>query len=126
MGNWGGLIYLLLPVLLLVLIFSRSRKQQREMGFVQDRVAPGARVMMTSGIYGEVVDVEDAGVIVVEVAPGVRTRWTRRAVAQVIAQDDVPASDDVLADSPRDPLNDPPPRASELPRSDTDPPPASG
>lgn len=119
MGNWGGLIYLLLPILLLVLIVSRSRKQQREIGSVQDRVAVGALVMMTSGIYGEIVGIEDAGVIVVEVAPGVRTRWTRRAVARVMGgEDDASVPGDVSAAS----SNDPPARPSDPPPNDPDPP----
>ena len=98
MGEWGGLIYLVLPILLLLLILSRSRKQQRQVLAVQEQVGTGAQVMMTSGVFGEVVAVADDGDIVVESAPGVHTRWTRRAVAQVIephaAGDELPVTDD--------------------------------
>jgi preprotein translocase subunit YajC len=109
-GQWGGLIYFLLPILLLVWILSRGRKQQRDIIAVQERVAIGAQVMMASGIFGEVVAIEDAGVIVLEVAPGVRTRWTRRAVARVIGDDEAaPVSDDSPVPPATSPATDPDP-----------------
>lgn len=115
MGEWGGLIYLILPILLLLLIISRGRKQQRDLVAVQDRVAVGAAVMMASGVFGKVVSIGDDDVIEIELAPGVRTRWTRRAVARVIDHD--------VATADR-----PPPTASspEPPPTGTDPPDTSG
>ncbi|WP_432484058.1 preprotein translocase subunit YajC [Kineococcus esterisolvens] len=85
MGGGGGsqLIFLLLMVGLLVFMFSRTRKQQRAQVEMQSSVGPGAEVMTTSGTYGTVVAV-DGDVVVLELAPGVQTRWARRAVARVV------------------------------------------
>jgi preprotein translocase subunit YajC len=88
--EWGSLIYLALPILLLVLIASRTRKQQREIASVQNRVTTGSSVMMTSGVFGQVIAIDDDGILTLEVAPGVHTRWTRQAVARVI-DDQAPA-----------------------------------
>ncbi|WP_432533597.1 preprotein translocase subunit YajC [Kineococcus arenarius] len=86
MGGGGGsqLIFLLLMVGLLVFMFSRTRKQQRAQVEMQSSVGPGAEVMTTSGTYGTVV-AADGDVVVLEISPGVRTRWARRAVARVVA-----------------------------------------
>ena len=81
------LIILAVPLLLLWFMVSRGRRQQRELIKTQDAVAPGTRVMTTSGMFAEVVAVETDAVIL-EIAPGVHTRWTRRAIGQVL-----PASD---------------------------------
>ncbi|WP_432494423.1 preprotein translocase subunit YajC [Kineococcus gypseus] len=85
MGGGGGsqLIFLVLMIALLVFMFSRTRKQQRAQLEMQAGVGPGAEVMTTSGTYGTVVEVE-GDVVTLEIAPGVRTRWARRAVARVV------------------------------------------
>ncbi|WP_432495826.1 preprotein translocase subunit YajC [Kineococcus auxinigenes] len=85
MGGGGGsqLIFLLLMVGLLVFMFSRTRKQQRAQVEMQSSVGPGAEVMTTSGTYGTVV-AADGDVVVLEISPGVQTRWARRAVARVV------------------------------------------
>ncbi|NAZ87378.1 preprotein translocase subunit YajC [Kineococcus sp. T90] len=70
-------------IALLVFMFSRTRKQQRAQAEMQGSVGPGAEVMTTSGTYGTVVAV-DGDVVTLEIAPGVRTRWARRAVARVV------------------------------------------
>ena len=85
MGGGGGsqLIFLVLMIALLVFMFSRTRKQQRAQVEMQSSVGPGAEVMTSSGTYGTVVAV-DGDVVTLEIAPGVRTRWARRAVARVV------------------------------------------
>lgn len=81
---------LLLPVLLFVafgfLMYSSVRKQKRQVAEtrkMQDSLRPGARVMTTSGLHGEVTAVVD-DTIELEIAPGVRTTWVRAAVREVI------------------------------------------
>lgn len=87
----GDLIIFALPLLLLLWVFSRSRKQQRETATIQSAIEPGRRVMMTSGLYGDIVSVGEAGqdenTLVVELAPGVRTTWARQAVARVLPEE---------------------------------------
>jgi preprotein translocase subunit YajC len=82
-GNYSGLIFLALPLLLLYMVFSRMRRQQRQMAEVQAAIAPGLSVMTTSGVHATVVSSDDDGIVVLEIAPGVHTRWARAAVAQV-------------------------------------------
>ena len=82
-GGSSQLIFLLIMVALLVFMFSRTRKQQKAQQQMQNSVAPGAEVMTTSGMFGTVVSI-DGDVVVLEIAPGLRTRWTRRAVARVV------------------------------------------
>ncbi len=77
---------LLLPLLLLIpllLIFTSGRRRQKEAATTQSRLAPGAQVITTAGLYARVVEVEDVAVVL-EPAPGVRTRWARGAIARVV------------------------------------------
>jgi preprotein translocase subunit YajC len=82
-------LWLIVPLLLLYVLFTRARRQQRLSVTVQESVRPGMRVMTTSGIYGVVIAIEEPAVVVLEIAPGVQTRWARQAIAQV--KDDVSA-----------------------------------
>jgi preprotein translocase subunit YajC len=68
---------------LLFLMFSRTRKQQREMQQVQAGLTVGAEVMTTAGLYATVVALDDQTVLL-ETAPGQRSRWDRRAVARIL------------------------------------------
>ncbi|MFB9377855.1 preprotein translocase subunit YajC [Kineococcus gynurae] len=85
----GQLFFLLLMGALLVWMITRTRKQQKNQQQLQNSVAPGSEVMTTSGTYGRVVGVEDDAVQL-EIAPGVVTRWSRRAVARVLTNADTP------------------------------------
>ncbi len=78
---------LFLPVVLLLpllLIFMMNRRRQRDARSLQARLAVGQHVMTTAGLFGQIVDL-DAETVHLEVAPGVRMRWARPAVARVVA-----------------------------------------
>jgi preprotein translocase subunit YajC len=75
-----------------VLIIRPSRNRQKAQARLVDRLAVGARVMTTSGLYAEVAAIEDDGVLQLEVAPGVTMRWTKAAVARILPEPD--AGDD--------------------------------
>lgn len=83
-GSSGSLFFLLIMAALLVFMFSRTRKQQKNQQQMQSTVEPGAQVMTTSGMFGTVVERTDEHVAI-EIAPGLVTRWTPRAVARVVA-----------------------------------------
>ncbi len=83
----GSLLLIAITFGLLFMIFSRGRKQQREVQELQARLAPGAEVMTTSGMYGTLVELTDDGVAVLETAPGQHTRWDRRAIAKIVTAD---------------------------------------
>jgi preprotein translocase subunit YajC len=82
---------LLLPLLLvlvlavpLVMSTRKQKKQQAAQQELQSSLAPGDRVMTTSGLYGTVADVSGDNTIDIEIAPGVVTTWLRLAVREKV------------------------------------------
>ncbi|GAA1736819.1 preprotein translocase subunit YajC [Isoptericola hypogeus] len=77
---------LILFVVLAGLMFfmsSRSRKQQRKQQEFRSELAPGQEVMTGSGLFGTVVEIDEAtDTVTVESTPGTRTRWLRAAIAK--------------------------------------------
>ncbi|WP_202637863.1 preprotein translocase subunit YajC [Bailinhaonella thermotolerans] len=78
----------LLPFILIIVVFyflliRPQRKRQQEQLRMQSSLAPGTRVMTTAGLYATVVAVDDDDVIL-EVAPGVESRYVKGAIARVV------------------------------------------
>jgi len=73
-----GLFYLL--------IMRPQRNRQRKMMQTQNQVVPGQRIRTTAGMYGTVVSGDDRDVVI-EIAPGVQVTMLRRAVMDVISDD---------------------------------------
>jgi preprotein translocase subunit YajC len=121
----------LVPFVLIIgafylLIIRPSRNRQKAQARLVDRLAVGARVMTTSGLYAQVAAVEDDGVLQLEVAPGVVMRWTKAAVARILPEPDdgddgaaeigADASDnDEGADDSADPAHGPEQESTERP-----------
>jgi preprotein translocase subunit YajC len=84
-----------LPLLIIVVLFGLfyvaiirpQRNRQRAAAQTQNQVVPGQRVRTTAGMYGTVVSGDDRD-IVVEIAPGVEVTMLRRAVMEVVPDDD--------------------------------------
>jgi preprotein translocase subunit YajC len=84
-----------LPLLIIVVLFGLfyvaiirpQRNRQRQASQTQNQVLPGQRVRTTAGIYGTVISGDDRD-IVVEIAPGVQVTMLRRAVMEVVPEDD--------------------------------------
>jgi len=77
-----------LPLILIVLAFfflvlRPARARQQAFLKVQNELAPGARVMITSGIYGDIVSVGD-DTLELRIAPETVITVKRQAIAQVI------------------------------------------
>jgi preprotein translocase subunit YajC len=92
----------LLPFVLIVvvgylLLVRPARARQREMALLQEQLVPGVEVMTTAGLYATVVALDEASVTL-ETAPGVSSRWDRRAVARVVTPLDAPADAPAYAD----------------------------
>ncbi|MGI8307339.1 preprotein translocase subunit YajC [Saccharopolyspora sp. ASAGF58] len=84
-----SLILPLLIVLLAVPLFLQARKQKRAMAEqqkLQNSIAPGDKVMTTSGVFGTVVSTSDDS-IDLEIAPGMTTTWVRAAVREKVNTD---------------------------------------
>lgn len=81
------LLFPLLIVFMIGMIFvsnRQRRKQAAQQESLQNALTVGDIVVMTSGISGTVVDVDDDRTIDVEIAPDVVTTWLRAAVREKI------------------------------------------
>jgi preprotein translocase subunit YajC len=82
-----------MPILMIVLLFGvmyfmmirPQQKRRREAEQMQSSIGPGDEVVTIGGLYGTVVSVNDE-TVVLEVAPGVHTRYARPAIARVVTQ----------------------------------------
>jgi preprotein translocase subunit YajC len=88
-----------------VLIIRPSRNRQKAQQRLVDQLAVGAKVMTTSGLYAEVVAIEDDGVLHLESAPGVTMRWTKAAVARILPEPDAEDDADFDPDAELDALD---------------------
>lgn len=87
-------ILLIAVVLFGVLYFVMIRPQRNRQRKAQEQrntVVPGTRVRTTAGMYATVVDV-DGDDVILEVAPGVEVRYVKRAIMQVLP-DEEPAAE---------------------------------
>jgi preprotein translocase subunit YajC len=88
--------FLILAVLIglfYFLIMRPQRNRQRRAMTTQSQVMPGQRVRTTAGMYGTVVSGDDRDVVI-EIAPGVHVTMLRRAIMDVVG-DDQPLPDPV-------------------------------
>ena len=77
-----------LPIAVIVLAFwfliiRPARRRQQQAQRLQSQIAVGEQVMLTSGIFGQVVGVDDE-TLELEIAPGVVIKALRPAVAKVV------------------------------------------
>jgi preprotein translocase subunit YajC len=99
-SNWGSLIPLVLVVIAFWLLVLRpARNRQKDFMTTQQSLTPGSRVMLASGIFGELVSIGDDEVQL-RVAPDVVVAVARQAVAKVVEPEDAPD------DQPTDELSD--------------------
>lgn len=94
-GGFGSAPTLILVLVVVVgfymLLIRPQRKRQQQVQQQQDSVRPGARVTTIGGMRATVVAVDDeAGDVVLEVAPGVEVRYLKRALSQVDSPGDEP------------------------------------
>jgi preprotein translocase subunit YajC len=81
------IILAVLVVLFYMLIMRPQRNRQRKVQATQNQVIPGQRIRTTAGMYGTVVSGDDRDVVV-EIAPGVEVTMLRRAIMDVVPDDD--------------------------------------
>ncbi|NMO05064.1 preprotein translocase subunit YajC [Gordonia sp. TBRC 11910] len=88
------LLFPLLLVLLAGFMYMSIRKQKKRMAEVQEMqsaASTGARVQLTSGLYGTIID-SNKDAVDVEIAPGVVTRWNKLAIREVVPTEDAAAT----------------------------------
>ena len=86
------IIIVLFVIAWVVLILPKQRELKRHNAFVQS-LAVGDEVMTGSGIYGTLVEIDEATVLL-QVAPGVELKIARRAVASQVVDLSVVEADD--------------------------------
>lgn len=98
MGQLGSILPLILLVVVFYFLLIRpQRKRQQEATRMQNSLGPGARVMTTTGLFATVVAVENEDVVL-EVAPGIETRWVKAAIGRVVTPGDAPADEPLTAE----------------------------
>jgi preprotein translocase subunit YajC len=106
MGQLGSILPLILLVVVFYFLLIRpQRKRQQEAIKMQNSLAPGTRVMTTTGLFGTVVAVDNEDVIL-EVAPGIETRWVKAAIGRVIAPGEPQAAGERDADESGEDTNE--------------------
>ena len=84
MSELAGFIPLLLLVVVFWLFIIRpQRRRQQEYSTLQAQLEPGQQVMTTSGIFAEIVSIDDLDAVL-RIAPGVEIRVHRQAIGQVV------------------------------------------
>jgi preprotein translocase subunit YajC len=87
-GNYTFLLVIVVLFGLFYFVMIRpQRNRQRQAQQMQRQVMPGQQVRTTAGMYATVVSADDDDVVL-EIAPGVQARFVRRAVMEVIPDDD--------------------------------------
>jgi preprotein translocase subunit YajC len=81
------LVSILLPVLIFVVFYAlvivpQGRKRKQAAALARE-VEPGSRVLLTSGLYGIVVEIEE-DTIIIEASEGVNLRFAKAAVLRVV------------------------------------------
>jgi preprotein translocase subunit YajC len=97
-----------MPLLLIVLLFGvmyvmmirPQQKRRREAQNMQSQLGPGDQIVTIGGLHGTIVTMDDA-VATLEVAPGVRVKFARQAIARTLPKQDAAesAADEVEAES---------------------------
>lgn len=90
---------------LMFFMSQRTRKQQKQQAEFRSQLVPGQEVMTGSGLFGTVVEVDEASdTVTIESTPGTQTRWLRAAIAKRV---DTPAVDAVDEADETDVTTDP-------------------
>jgi preprotein translocase subunit YajC len=82
------IVFLVLALGLVLLMFRNSRKRKQQQTTMVTKMIPGARVMLSFGMYGTIVSVNDEKVTAdVEVAPGTVVTVHRQTLSRVVDED---------------------------------------
>jgi preprotein translocase subunit YajC len=111
-NNLGALLPLVLILLVFwFLIIRPQRRRAQQLTATQSSLGIGSEVMLTSGIFGTVVSLEEE-TIHLEIAPGTTVKIARQAVVRVVEPHrdeptDTPSATDPRIDPPADAAGEP-------------------
>lgn len=87
-----SIIYLvILLVVFYVLMFLPQRRQQKQKQTMMSSLGPGAKILTSGGIYGQVISIHDS-VIVAKIAQDVEIELDSRAIIRVVEPGNVEPS----------------------------------
>lgn len=81
--NPNDIFLIVVVVGMLAFMFFNGRKRKAQAAEMATKVLPGAKVMLTSGIYGEIVSIKDDRVVI-KSAGSTQLEVARGAVARVV------------------------------------------
>lgn len=81
------LLFIAALALPLILGSRRQKRAMAEAQQLQNSLVDGDRVLTTSGLQGTVVSSAEETTVDLEIAPGVRTTWSRAAIREKITED---------------------------------------
>jgi preprotein translocase subunit YajC len=97
-----SLIMVLLLVVLVFFMFRNKKKRDRQQAELQTALVPGVEVMLTFGVYGTIVSIDDETTTAeVEVAPGTVLKVHRQTLGRVVTPP-VAADDETVVDEADD------------------------
>ncbi len=86
-SNSSLLIIIVIFAVMMYFMFRSQRRRQRAAQDTQRQVMDGSRVRTTFGVFGTVVESDDRNVML-EIAPGIRIKMLRQAIAAVVPDDE--------------------------------------
>ena len=90
MQELGALLpFVAIALLFWLLIIRPATKRQRAMAQMQSAVSVGDEVVLTSGVYGRVAELEDS-VLHLTIADGITIKVARGAIGSVVTPQDEP------------------------------------
>ena len=101
-GGSGTLLLLALPLLLAGFLIITTRRRSKAAQALQATLVVGDEIMTTAGLLGRITALDDK-IATLEVSPGVRLRFDRRAIAGPAPA--TPTSSDSSADVSSEPTS---------------------
>ncbi|MFI6520767.1 preprotein translocase subunit YajC [Spirillospora sp. NPDC050679] len=98
-GAFNLLLLLAVPLVFYFLLIRPQSKRRKEQLAMQNAIEPGTKVITTAGMHATVVEVDEDGGLLLEIAPGVQARFLKQAVMTVVKDeptDEVEAEDEEL------------------------------
>ncbi|MBF4590148.1 preprotein translocase subunit YajC [Curtobacterium sp. VKM Ac-1395] len=97
-------ILIVIVVAFAAFMFYNSRKRKKQQGELATKMVPGARVMLSFGLYGTLLSVDDEKVTAdVEIAPGTVVTVHRQTLSRVVddAASDIETTTTTTDDEPK-------------------------
>jgi preprotein translocase subunit YajC len=87
------LLFLMLGVFIFMM-FRRNKKAQQQQAELQSKFGPGVEVMTSFGLFGRIVDMDEAeNKVTLELSPGNHATVHRQAVTKIVEPAAVPAAE---------------------------------